>query len=237
MATALDECDNVAQDVHSLLATDDQLRADLAYVCTIVDAPESSSSRRSPSLNREKKPRLLSFPADTGMKFTSSGAKSTFSKTKYKRWRLEGRISPSGNLLPEVKCTISLAENDKLRAHAEEHARYIEEMTSIIQERPGCRWISVKSIQIAAQASLRTATIHSADEKSSELRQINSIRARPSVPWTSHVGTFIPSRLGSAVLYDWGCGVESFQCRVHSVQACVDIGDCRPIHGLSKLLK
>ncbi|CAK4344052.1 unnamed protein product [Aphanomyces euteiches] len=58
----------------------------------------------------------------------------------------------------------ALCENEQLRAHVEENATFIEEMTRALQKRPRLSLNSHsedwKAYKLAAQASLRTAAIH-----------------------------------------------------------------------------
>ncbi|CAK4697879.1 unnamed protein product [Aphanomyces euteiches] len=137
----------VVQDVHLLFATDDQLRDDLAYVCSLLDSPERKPSPPSSSITRtskspeESKPTLshqdrrkreileLRRQVDILKNQLLDAKQQATGKPDMSAWERAAR----DQMYAKSK---SISENEQLRAQVEENATFIEDMTRVLRKRP-----------------------------------------------------------------------------------------------------
>ncbi|CAK4081816.1 unnamed protein product [Aphanomyces euteiches] len=182
----------VVQDVHLLFATDDQLRDDLAYVCSLLDSPERKPSPPSSSITRtskspeESKPTLshqdrrkreileLRRQVDILKNQLLDAKQQATGKPDMSAWERAAR----DQMYAKSK---SISENEQLRAQVEENATFIEDMTRVLRKRPRLsldvhseEW---KAYKLAAQTSLRTAAIHAIADRQYQQLQTAFIQA------------------------------------------------------------
>ncbi|CAK4547410.1 unnamed protein product, partial [Aphanomyces euteiches] len=177
--TMAQRTDDVVQDLHLLFATDDQLHKDLAYICSLLDSPERSmkSKRERPKttsqefahMDRRKRQILqLRRQVDTLKDTLLQAQQIVTGKPDMSTWERAAREQ----MLAYNK---SLSDNEKLRAHVEENATFIEEMVSTLRKKPRLsldvdseEW---RTYKLAAQANLRNAAIHAiADHQYNQLQ-------------------------------------------------------------------
>ncbi|CAK4081818.1 unnamed protein product [Aphanomyces euteiches] len=150
--------EQVVQDVHFLFATDDKLREDLAYVCDLLDS------------NDEDQLKISAKPTTARLKATHCSQYQRQKREILELRRQAVTATPDMSLWERAARdqlyakSKALCENEQLRAHVEENATFIEEMTRALQKRPRLSLNSHsedwKAYKLAAQASLRTAAIH-----------------------------------------------------------------------------
>ncbi|CAK4609504.1 unnamed protein product [Aphanomyces euteiches] len=132
--------DDVVQDLHLLFATDDQLHKDLAYICSLLESPErpTKTKREKPTttsqefahMDRRKRQILqLRRQVDTLKDTLLQAQQIVTGKPDMSTWERAAREQ----MLAYSK---SLSENEKLRAHVEENATFIEEMVSTFRKKP-----------------------------------------------------------------------------------------------------
>ncbi|KAH9105222.1 hypothetical protein AeMF1_018898 [Aphanomyces euteiches] len=160
----------VVQDVHLLFATDDQLRDDLAYVCSLLDSPERKPSPPSSSITRtskspeESKPTLshqdrrkreileLRRQVDILKNQLLDAKQQATGKPDMSAWERAAR----DQMYAKSK---SISENEQLRAQLDVHSE---------------EW---KAYKLAAQTSLRTAAIHAIADRQYQQLQTAFIQA------------------------------------------------------------
>ncbi|KAH9109694.1 hypothetical protein AeMF1_015283 [Aphanomyces euteiches] len=132
--------DDVVQDLHLLFATDDQLHKDLAYICSLLDSPERSmkSKRERPKTTSQefahmdrRTRQLLQLRRQVDILKDSllQAQLLATGKPDMSNWERAAREQM-------LAYTKSLSDNEKLRAHVEENATFIEEMVSTLRKKP-----------------------------------------------------------------------------------------------------
>ncbi|CAK4776307.1 unnamed protein product [Aphanomyces euteiches] len=165
----------VVQDLHFLFASDEELRVDLAYVCSLLESPESTTvalAKTSKTISHQdrRKQEILVLRRQVDIlkaKLLELQHQAT-AKPDMTVWERAARNQ-------SYACGKALSENEQLRSNIEQNAFFIQELVYTLQKKPRLtsnvdseEW---RAFKLVAQKSLRIAAIHAiADHQFNQLQ-------------------------------------------------------------------